>query len=112
MKKLLNDPSRVVREMLEGLAMLAPDTALLRDANVVVRRDLPEPHARRVAIISGGGSGHEPAHAGYVGDGMLAAAVCGEVFTSPSTDAVLAAFTRRRDRTERCWSSRTTRAIA
>lgn len=92
MKKLLNDPSRVVREMLEGLAMLAPDTALLRDANVVVRRDLPEPHARRVAIISGGGSGHEPAHAGYVGDGMLAAAVCGEVFTSPSTDAVLAAI--------------------
>ncbi|SOE83867.1 homodimeric dihydroxyacetone kinase [Burkholderia sp. YR290] len=92
MKKLLNDPSRVVREMLEGLAMLAPDTALLRDANVVVRRDLPEPHARRVAIISGGGSGHEPAHAGYVGDGMLAAAVCGEVFTSPHTDAVLAAI--------------------
>jgi dihydroxyacetone kinase len=92
MKKLLNDPSHVVREMLEGLAMLAPDTALLRDANVVVRRDLPEPHARRVAIISGGGSGHEPAHAGYVGDGMLAAAVCGEVFTSPSTDAVLAAI--------------------
>ncbi|OUL88123.1 dihydroxyacetone kinase family protein, partial [Paraburkholderia hospita] len=92
MKELLNDPSRVVREMLEGLAMLAPDTALLRDANVVVRRDLPEPHARRVAIISGGGSGHEPAHAGYVGEGMLAAAVCGEVFTSPSTDAVLAAI--------------------
>ncbi|MFP3552389.1 dihydroxyacetone kinase family protein [Paraburkholderia sp. SIMBA_049] len=92
MKKLLNDPSRVVREMLEGLAMLAPDTALLRDANVVVRRDLPEAHGRRVAIISGGGSGHEPAHAGYVGDGMLAAAVCGEVFTSPSTDAVLAAI--------------------
>ncbi|BDC42627.1 dihydroxyacetone kinase family protein [Paraburkholderia terrae] len=92
MKKLLNDPSRVVREMLEGLAMLAPETALLRDANVVVRRDLPEAHARRVAIISGGGSGHEPAHAGYVGDGMLAAAVCGEVFTSPSTDAVLAAI--------------------
>ena len=92
MKKLLNDPSRVVREMLEGLAMLAPDTALLRDANVVVRRDLPEPHARPVAIISGGGSGHEPAHAGYVGEGMLAAAVCGEVFTSPSTDAVLAAI--------------------
>ncbi|MEM5383787.1 dihydroxyacetone kinase family protein [Paraburkholderia phymatum] len=92
MKKLLNDPSRVVREMLEGLAMLAPDTALLHDANVVVQRGLPAPHARRVAVISGGGSGHEPAHAGYVGEGMLAAAVCGEVFTSPSTDAVLAAI--------------------
>ncbi|MBN3765610.1 dihydroxyacetone kinase family protein [Burkholderia sp. Ac-20365] len=92
MKKLLNDPSHVVREMLEGLAMLSPDTALLRDENVVVRRDLPAPAARPVAIISGGGSGHEPAHAGYVGEGMLAAAVCGEVFTSPSTDAVLAAI--------------------
>ena len=45
-----------------------------------------------MAVISGGGSGHEPAHAGYVGDGMLSAAVCGEVFTSPSTDAVLAAI--------------------
>ncbi|MEX3934044.1 dihydroxyacetone kinase family protein [Paraburkholderia phymatum] len=92
MKKLLNDPTRVVREMLEGLAMLAPDIALLHDANVVVQRGLPAPHARRVAVISGGGSGHEPAHAGYVGEGMLAAAVCGEVFTSPSTDAVLAAI--------------------
>ncbi|MEM5436473.1 dihydroxyacetone kinase family protein [Paraburkholderia diazotrophica] len=92
MKKLLNDPSRVVREMLEGLAMLSPDTALLHDENVVVQRGLPAPHARRVAVISGGGSGHEPAHAGYVGEGMLAAAVCGEVFTSPSTDAVLSAI--------------------
>ena len=45
-----------------------------------------------MAVISGGGSGHEPAHAGYIGDGMLSAAVCGEVFTSPSTDAVLAAI--------------------
>jgi len=92
MKKLLNDPSHAVREMLEGLAMLAPDTALLRDENVVVRRDLPAPQQRPVAVISGGGSGHEPAHAGYVGEGMLSAAVCGEVFTSPSTDAVLAAI--------------------
>ena len=92
MKKLLNDPSHVVREMLEGLAMLAPDTALLRDENVVVQRNVPEPAARQVAILSGGGSGHEPAHAGYVGAGMLTAAVCGEVFTSPSTDAVLAAI--------------------
>jgi len=80
MKKLLNDPSRVVREMFEGLVVLAPDTALLRDVNVVVRR------------VSGGGSGHESAHAGYVGEGLLAAAVCGEVFTSPSTADVLAAI--------------------
>ena len=56
---------------------------------VVVNRHHNPDH---VAVISGGGSGHEPAHVGYVGDGMLAAAVCGEVFASPSTDAVLAAI--------------------
>lgn len=93
MKKLINNPSNVVREMLEGLARLAPDTAILGDENVLVRRhSLDDPAKRPVALISGGGSGHEPAHGGYVGAGMLGAAVCGEVFTSPSTDAVLAAI--------------------
>ena len=92
MKKLLNDPSAVVREMLEGLARLMPHVAILGDENVLVRRGLPAPAERPVAIISGGGSGHEPAHGGYVGAGMLSAAVCGEVFTSPSTDAVLEAI--------------------
>jgi triose/dihydroxyacetone kinase / FAD-AMP lyase (cyclizing) len=92
MKKLLNDPSAVVREMLEGLARLMPHVAILGDENVLVRRGLPAPPERPVAIISGGGSGHEPAHGGYVGAGMLSAAVCGEVFTSPSTDAVLEAI--------------------
>jgi len=52
--------------------------------------------AGKVALISGGGAGHEPAHAGYIGEGMLTAAVIGEVFTSPSVDAVLAAILRRR----------------
>lgn len=92
MKKLINDPSAVVREMLEGIARQAPHAAILGDENVLVRRALPEPSKRPVALISGGGSGHEPAHGGYVGGGMLSAAVCGEVFTSPSTDAVLAAI--------------------
>ena len=92
MKKLLNDPSAVVREMLEGLARLMPHVAILGDENVLVRRGLPAPPERPVAIISGGGSGHEPAHGGYVGAGMLSAAVCGEVFTSTSTDAVLEAI--------------------
>ena len=92
MKKLINDPSAVVRQMLEGIARQAPHVAILGDENVLVRRGLPEPAKRPVALISGGGSGHEPAHGGYVGDGMLSAAVCGEVFTSPSTDAVLAAI--------------------
>ncbi|MFP6559045.1 dihydroxyacetone kinase family protein [Paraburkholderia sp. B3] len=92
MKKLVNNPSNVVREMLEGIARQAPDTAILGDENVLVRRDLPQVSSRPVAVISGGGSGHEPAHAGYVGAGMLSAAVCGQVFTSPSTDEVLAAI--------------------
>lgn len=92
MKKLINDPSAVVREMLEGIARQAPHVAILGDENVLVRQALPEPAKRPVALISGGGSGHEPAHGGYVGGGMLSAAVCGEVFTSPSTDAVLAAI--------------------
>ncbi|WP_424134980.1 dihydroxyacetone kinase family protein [Roseomonas chloroacetimidivorans] len=90
MKKLLNDPRGAVREMLEGQVDLNPGQALLRDEDVVVRAELPEPSARGVAVLSGGGSGHEPAHAGYVGAGMLQAAVAGDVFTSPSVDAVLA----------------------
>ncbi|WP_321956493.1 dihydroxyacetone kinase family protein [Paraburkholderia bannensis] len=92
MKKLVNQPSDVVREMLEGIALQDPHVVILGDENVLVRRDIPEPLSRPVALISGGGSGHEPAHGGYVGAGMLSAAVCGEVFTSPPTDAVLAAI--------------------
>ncbi|MEX3955630.1 dihydroxyacetone kinase family protein [Trinickia sp. EG282A] len=92
MKKLLNNPSDVVRQMLEGIARQAPGVAILGQENVLVRTDLQEVSSRPVSIISGGGSGHEPAHGGYVGAGMLSAAVCGEVFTSPSTDAVLAAI--------------------
>jgi ATP-dependent dihydroxyacetone kinase len=90
MKKLINEPLNVVREMLEGAVCFDPNLALLTDENVVVRRDLPVPAKRSVALLSGGGSGHEPAHAGYVGAGMLTAAVAGDVFTSPSSDAVLA----------------------
>ena len=92
MKKLINDPRRVVRELLEGTVDLSPGLALLEAENVVVRNDLPPPAERKVAVLSGGGSGHEPAHAGYVGRGMLTAAIAGDVFTSPSTDAVLAAI--------------------
>jgi triose/dihydroxyacetone kinase / FAD-AMP lyase (cyclizing) len=93
MKKLINDPNRVTREMLEGLVAINPTLALLNDDTVVVRSDLAEWRKRAcVALVSGGGAGHEPAHAGYVGEGMLTAAVSGEVFTSPSTDAVLSAI--------------------
>ena len=91
MRKFVNDPRAAMREMLEGIADLAPHLALIPDAGVILRADIPaDPAARPVALLSGGGSGHEPAHAGYVGTGMLAAAVAGDVFTSPSVDAVLA----------------------
>lgn len=90
MKKLINDPSDAVREMLEGVVALSPATILLADENVVIRSGLSDAGNRKVAVLSGGGSGHEPAHPGYVGEGMLTVAVAGDVFTSPSTDAVLA----------------------
>ena len=92
MKRLMNSAETVVREMLEGVVSLGNDIAVLDDENVVVRADLGPRDHRKVAVLSGGGSGHEPAHAGYVGAGMLTAAVAGDVFTSPSTDAVLEAI--------------------
>lgn len=92
MKKLINRTADIVREMLEGTVGLNPGLALLDTENVVIRAGLPAAADRPVALISGGGAGHEPAHAGYVGRGMLTAAVTGEVFTSPSVDAVLAAI--------------------
>ena len=63
MRKLINDPRRVVREALEGLVDLNPSLALLETEDVIMRADLPPPQARQVAVLSGGGSGHEPAHA-------------------------------------------------
>ena len=93
MKKLINDPRTLVREMLEGVVLSTAGLVLLDDENVVISAHIPaDPAARPVALLSGGGSGHEPAHAGYVGRGMLSAAIVGDVFTSPSTDAVLAAI--------------------
>lgn len=93
MKKLINDPLCVVDDMLEGVALADQRLALLEGENTVVRRDFRALAASgKVSIISGGGAGHEPAHAGYVGRGMLTAAVAGAVFTSPSVDAVLNAI--------------------
>jgi ATP-dependent dihydroxyacetone kinase len=93
MRKFLNDPRATVREMLEGLADLSPGLALLAEEGVILRAGIPAFAERReVAVISGGGAGHEPAHAGYVGPGLLHAAVAGDVFTSPPVDAVLAAI--------------------
>jgi dihydroxyacetone kinase len=92
MKKLINRPESVVEEMVEGLEAVYPGLRRLPGQTVLVRADLGDTAGRPVAVISGGGSGHEPAHAGYVGRGMLSAAVAGDVFTSPSPDAVLAAL--------------------
>src|ERR1700723_1368097 len=92
MKKFINRPEHVVEEMLQGLAVLNPRLARLAGHKVIFRSDAEQVRSQRVAIISGGGSGHEPAHAGYVGAGMLSAAVAGEIFTSPSSDSVFAAI--------------------
>lgn len=83
--------SRLVRESLEGLVAAVPHMRCLFGEGVRVVVDA-EHRPAHVAVVSGGGSGHEPAQAGFVGRGMLAAAVCGDVFASPSAEAVLAAI--------------------
>ncbi len=90
MKKLINNPDDVVRESLEGLALAHAGILKVNfDPAYVVRADAPV--SGKVAIISGGGSGHEPMHSGFVGKGMLDAAVPGQVFTSPTPDQIEAA---------------------
>jgi dihydroxyacetone kinase len=92
MKKFINHPEDVVEEMLQGLAVLHPGSVRLPGHKALLRADVQRVRDEQVAILSGGGSGHEPAHAGYIGAGMLSAAVAGEVFTSPSSDTVFAAI--------------------
>jgi len=87
MKKVINDPNSVVQDMIEGMVMAYPDKLRnVEGTTVIARADAPV--SGKVAIVSGGGSGHEPSHAGYVGRGMLDAAVAAEVFTSPTPDQV------------------------
>jgi len=87
MKKIINHPNRVVTEMLSGLAKANPNVQYLGEGvEVIARRQKKD---GKVGLISGGGSGHEPAHAGYVGYGMLDAAVAGNVFASPSPDRII-----------------------
>lgn len=85
MKKIINDPNDVVEQMLKGIEVSNPDVRYDPEGKVIVRKH----KTQKVALVSGGGSGHEPAHAGYVGYGMLDAAVSGNVFASPSPDQVL-----------------------
>ncbi|KMY30096.1 hypothetical protein ACZ11_15430 [Lysinibacillus xylanilyticus] len=81
MKKIMNQPETLVMEMCNGMVMAHPELELLKTYKVIKKKEMNE---NKVTLISGGGSGHEPAHAGLVGKGMLDAAVCGDVFASPS----------------------------
>ncbi|GAA4981392.1 dihydroxyacetone kinase subunit DhaK [Actinopolymorpha pittospori] len=91
MKKIINDPSTAVDDALAGFGAAHPDLVQVHhDPNYVVRADAPV--RGKVAVLAGGGSGHEPLHAGFVGPGMLDAAVPGPVFTSPTPDQIFAAI--------------------
>lgn len=85
MKKIINNPNEVVSELLQGIVKANPNLEYFKDVEVIAKKD----KEKKVGIVSGGGSGHEPAHAGYVGKGMLDAAVAGNVFASPSPDRII-----------------------
>src|SRR4051812_36716906 len=89
MNKLINDPANVVSDALRGVAAAHPELRVDHEQRVVYRGDAPV--RGKVGLISGGGSGHEPLHAGFVGPGMLDAACAGEIFTSPVPDQMVAA---------------------
>ncbi len=89
MDKLINDPAHIVAEALRGVAAAHPELRVDHENRVVFRGDAPV--QGKVGLVSGGGSGHEPLHAGFVGPGMLDAACAGEVFTSPVPDQIVAA---------------------
>src|SRR5918994_3423974 len=89
MKKLINEPAAVVTEALLGVAAAHPELRVDHANKMIIRGD--SPRAGKVALVSGGGSGHEPMHGGFVGPGMLDAACPGEVFTSPVPEQMLAA---------------------
>jgi phosphoenolpyruvate---glycerone phosphotransferase subunit DhaK len=88
-KKLINDPADVVTEALRGIAMVHPELRVDHTNRIIYRGDAPV--TGKVGLLSGGGSGHEPLHGGFVGRGMLDAACAGEVFTSPVPDQMLEA---------------------
>ena len=91
MKKIINNPDQVVIDMIQGMVLAHPNyIRKSENGNILVRKDAPV--SGKVGLVSGGGSGHEPSHGGYVGYGMLDAAVCGEVFTSPTPDQVYEAI--------------------
>ncbi|EOO24419.1 dihydroxyacetone kinase, DhaK subunit [Bacillus cereus BAG1X2-3] len=91
MKKFINNPEKVVRDMIDGMLFAHSDKLQnMPETNIIIRAN--SPFHGKVAIVSGGGSGHEPVHIGFVGKGMLDAAVVGEIFTSPTPDQILKAI--------------------
>jgi phosphoenolpyruvate---glycerone phosphotransferase subunit DhaK len=89
MKKLINDPQDVVAEALRGIEAARPEVRVDHANRIIYRRDTPK--SGKVGLVSGGGSGHEPLHGGFVGLGMLDAACAGQIFTSPTPDQMLEA---------------------
>jgi dihydroxyacetone kinase-like protein len=89
MNKLINDPATVITDALRGLAAAHPELRVDHENRIVYRADAPV--QGKVGLVSGGGSGHEPLHGGFVGPGMLDAAIAGEIFTSPVPDQIVAA---------------------
>lgn len=92
MKKIINNPADVVEEMISGMVRSYPQYVRRIPGTTVLVRSNEKSMKEKVGIVSGGGSGHEPAHAGYVGKGMLSAAVAGQVFTSPTPDQIYEAI--------------------
>ncbi len=94
MKKFINRPEDVVAEMCKGMVIAYPEQLQFHEKYRFITRK--QPNSEKVVLISGGGSGHEPAHGGFVGTGMLDAAVCGDVFASPSTIQIYHAILKTR----------------
>ena len=92
MKKIINDPANVVEEMVRGMTKTYPQYVKRIPSTTAMIRSDEKSMENKVGIVSGGGSGHEPAHAGYIGKGMLTAAVVGQVFTSPTPDQIYEAI--------------------
>lgn len=91
-RQLVKDATHIVRDMLDGIVAAHPHLVLVKGENVLLHREFRNIRNQQVTLLSGGGSGHEPAHAGYIGEGMLTGVICGGVFASPSTKQVLAAI--------------------
>lgn len=91
-KKIINDPANAVDEFIHGLLLQYPNRfAKLANHHVVLKANIASGD-NQVHLLSGGGSGHEPSHAGWIGSGMLSGAICGGIFASPSVSSILAAI--------------------